>query len=261
MPHHLPTSSFTFPPPPAERHYHSALSIWLSVDPMSDKYPGVSPYVYCANNPIRLVDPDGRRIIVNRTGRKETKQIMKRYFCEQFGSSEMFYFKLNGTLAIRKAKFQEALAAANCDQEQLLLGMQEAIQDENHTVEIRIIDGICENLRMESSLCTGENTDHTQKIEDLYWDLPVKKYGGGLTYYDKELERYFIGISDALSNEKKCSTGQDGVFTGSGSSTFFHEVLDEFLNYYIKRVVTDSSPQIEKVFFQPKIRNYHPIHD
>ncbi|MBQ9435392.1 MAG: hypothetical protein IJU33_04625, partial [Bacteroidales bacterium] len=44
------------------RHYHPTLSIWLSVDPMSDKYPGVSPYVYCADNPVRLVDEDGREI-------------------------------------------------------------------------------------------------------------------------------------------------------------------------------------------------------
>ena len=26
---------------------------------MADKYPGVSPYAYCAWNPVRLVDPDG----------------------------------------------------------------------------------------------------------------------------------------------------------------------------------------------------------
>ena len=41
------------------RHYSSDLSVWLSVDPMSDKYPSLSPYVYCANNPVKVVDPDG----------------------------------------------------------------------------------------------------------------------------------------------------------------------------------------------------------
>jgi len=42
------------------RYYDSDLSIWLSVDPMSDDYPSTSPYAYCRNNPIILVDPDGR---------------------------------------------------------------------------------------------------------------------------------------------------------------------------------------------------------
>ncbi|MEI6697265.1 MAG: putative toxin [Bacteroidota bacterium] len=32
----------------------------LSVDPMSDKYPNISPYAYCAWNPVKLVDPDGK---------------------------------------------------------------------------------------------------------------------------------------------------------------------------------------------------------
>ena len=41
------------------RYYNSDLSLWLSVDPMSDKYPSLSPYNYCAWNPMKLVDPDG----------------------------------------------------------------------------------------------------------------------------------------------------------------------------------------------------------
>ena len=60
MPHHLSTFSSQISPSPAARHYHPTLSIWLSVDPMSDKYPGVSPYVYCGNNPIRISDPNGK---------------------------------------------------------------------------------------------------------------------------------------------------------------------------------------------------------
>jgi hypothetical protein len=39
-------------------------SRWLSIDPLAAKYSQVSPYVYCINNPIKFVDPDGRDIIV-----------------------------------------------------------------------------------------------------------------------------------------------------------------------------------------------------
>jgi RHS repeat-associated protein len=45
------------------RYYDPRISIWLSVDPLAEKYPGVSPYVYCLNNPINVIDPDGRDII------------------------------------------------------------------------------------------------------------------------------------------------------------------------------------------------------
>ncbi len=54
---HSPSAQY-YPSAPL-RNRNSSLSIWLSVDPMSDKYPNLSPYVYCANNPVRLVDPDG----------------------------------------------------------------------------------------------------------------------------------------------------------------------------------------------------------
>ena len=41
---------------------HELTTGWLSVDPKSDKYPSMSPYAYCAWNPIKLVDPDGKEI-------------------------------------------------------------------------------------------------------------------------------------------------------------------------------------------------------
>ncbi len=44
---------------------HELMTGWLSVDPMADKYPSISPYAYCAWNPVKLVDPDGREIDVS----------------------------------------------------------------------------------------------------------------------------------------------------------------------------------------------------
>ena len=46
------------------RYYSSTLGIWLSVDPLSDKYPSLSPYVYCADNPMRVVDPKGDTLVI-----------------------------------------------------------------------------------------------------------------------------------------------------------------------------------------------------
>ena len=42
------------------RYYDSDISVWLSVDPLSDKYPSMSPFIYTTGNPVMLVDPDGR---------------------------------------------------------------------------------------------------------------------------------------------------------------------------------------------------------
>ncbi len=41
------------------RYYNPRTSVWLSVDPLAEKYPNVSSYVYCHNNPVNMVDPDG----------------------------------------------------------------------------------------------------------------------------------------------------------------------------------------------------------
>ncbi|MFH0736296.1 MAG: RHS repeat-associated core domain-containing protein, partial [bacterium] len=47
------------------RYYNSKIGLWNSVDPLADKYPGISPYTYCVGNPLRLVDPNGEEIFVS----------------------------------------------------------------------------------------------------------------------------------------------------------------------------------------------------
>jgi len=42
------------------RYYDPKTSVWLGVDPLSDQNPHESPFVFCRNNPVLMVDPDGR---------------------------------------------------------------------------------------------------------------------------------------------------------------------------------------------------------
>ncbi len=43
-----------------ERSYAYDVGRFLRPDPMQDEYPGISPYAYAANNPLKYTDPDGR---------------------------------------------------------------------------------------------------------------------------------------------------------------------------------------------------------
>ena len=38
---------------------YELMTMWLSVDPLADKYPSISPYAYCAWNPLNAIDPNG----------------------------------------------------------------------------------------------------------------------------------------------------------------------------------------------------------
>ncbi len=45
------------------RFYDPTIARWLTRDPLADDYYSLSPYGYCANNPIIYIDPDGRKIV------------------------------------------------------------------------------------------------------------------------------------------------------------------------------------------------------
>jgi RHS repeat-associated protein len=42
------------------RGYYAAMGRFTSVDPLAEKNPEISPYVYCHDNPVNRIDPDGK---------------------------------------------------------------------------------------------------------------------------------------------------------------------------------------------------------
>ncbi len=75
---------------------HELTTMWLSVDPMADKYPGISPYAYCAWNPVKLVDPDGEEI----------------YYCER-GSIYVYSKNTDGTYGFYNKETGEIYSGDN----------------------------------------------------------------------------------------------------------------------------------------------------
>lgn len=44
------------------RLFDSNIGRWLQTDPLAQDYPNINPYVFCANNPMNVIDPNGMDI-------------------------------------------------------------------------------------------------------------------------------------------------------------------------------------------------------
>ncbi|MCK9560193.1 MAG: RHS repeat-associated core domain-containing protein [Candidatus Marinimicrobia bacterium] len=60
-----------------KRYYDPAIGRWLSVDPIADKYPSLSPYNYCANNPLKYVDLSGDSIDISSLTTEQLEALKK----------------------------------------------------------------------------------------------------------------------------------------------------------------------------------------
>ena len=58
------------------RFLQTSLGRFTTLDPMAEKYPGISPYAYCNGNPVNLVDPDGMDWYAYYLGRQDTYENM-----------------------------------------------------------------------------------------------------------------------------------------------------------------------------------------
>ena len=57
------------------RYYDPRVSLWISTDPMEDKFPSVSSYTYLLNNPLNILDPNGADIVYVNLGGQEAYRI------------------------------------------------------------------------------------------------------------------------------------------------------------------------------------------
>ena len=74
------------------RYYEPRLSLWMSTDPLEEKYPNVNSYAYCHNNPILLVDKTG---MGDGSHRKNALTIIDKFAKEKKTSTVFPYISKN----------------------------------------------------------------------------------------------------------------------------------------------------------------------
>ncbi len=84
------------------------MTMWLSVDPMADKYPSISPYAYCAWNPVKLIDPEGKEVYITGDAAAEaTRQLSsKRLTVTRDENTGKLSYHINGNGRLLKREKQ-----------------------------------------------------------------------------------------------------------------------------------------------------------
>ena len=165
------------------RYYSSDLGIWLSVDPMAAKYPSLSQYVYCADNPIKLMDPNGEDIIdVDRDSGKTTITRCEGNDILRCGKTST---ELSGNGVFRDA--QEKGEQLGKDRGTLLVGMSKSdarktfnFMADNSNVEW----GYMETRNDDGSSSFMVGSAHSKETESLVYEKACAVSPGKLIRYD-----------------------------------------------------------------------------
>ena len=113
------------------RYYDPKISVWLSVDPLAEDYPSLSPYTFVANNPVVFIDPNGESIWTTLKG----WAVMERAFHATLGKDNPFTF--DGV----EVKFDENADLSGYDETQMEMieHYKTLIQDEDYDTYVYVV--------------------------------------------------------------------------------------------------------------------------
>ena len=179
------------------RYYDSdILTAWLSVDPLADKYPGVSPYAYCAWNPVKLVDPDGEEIMYKENGVT---------YVYRLGEDRNYYFfkgNTNEKYSGKNSQYVNDLVVA--------LGTLKEKPYGNDLVSF--FEGNTEN---NVSIYVG-NDKNEANGRDVYWDntketlIPIAQSESDVIQYEKS--KPFVSLAHELAHVRDLLILKDDAF-------------------------------------------------
>jgi RHS repeat-associated protein len=145
------------------RFYDMATGRFGQIDPRCEKYYSISPYLYCAGNPIRYVDFRGDSISVAEQYQAQFLQDMQKIFGDNI---DAFSFNDNGMLTLDKDK-KEFKKGLSSDQKQIFKGLDKLM-----------------NKKAEYSV--SYQSSYTTKDGSLTIDVDGNDETGGGMYYPLE---------------------------------------------------------------------------
>jgi RHS repeat-associated protein len=176
------------------RFYDPQIGRWHSVDLKAEKYFSMSPYVFCGNNPINIVDPNGADWIITK---------------EEKDGKTYYNITINGVIYNNSGK--------NIDMNKMKGNMVSQIQSAFNFSEGDVVVSATVNLNVVTSLDDVKKTDHLITIEsNANYDKYASENGAnGQTngYADQGGLKVVLPLRTA-----------EGIMNGTNNRTLSHEI-------------------------------------
>ena len=172
------------------RRYHSASALWSTPDPAAIKFPAQNPYVFCAANPIKYVDPTGEVLVYTNATHEDLDLIVEIFTRAVNGLAEVSASD-DGNISIVRNEEQ----ISKSDDIQALHAvskLQKMIEDEG---VIKV------SIKNNSEILFGDAKQHIIDLDDiskLPKNGPVTDIG---TLYHESWEQYKIQVSGLNIND------------------------------------------------------------
>ncbi len=159
------------------RYLDAELSLWLSVDPMADKYPSMSPFMYTAGNPVMLVDPDGRKWGKpgedenNNSDRKQANEMRSNFVKKRDEYKSKYdakYKEIQGYAGDRNSKEYKNMIKEAREFNAGYVDMQNGIQEIDRITNDENYYTFSGNNKTFNTLSVGKNSDGTYTITINY---------------------------------------------------------------------------------------------
>jgi len=120
------------------RMYDPEIARWLTQDPLQEKYYGISSYAFCAGNPLKFVDPDGRTLEL--TGKIENISATIAVMNEFIPSDNKIFRFEKGNKGLVKVRSISDDERGNLSEGQIAFyDAIKSVVDDSHTVSIEIV--------------------------------------------------------------------------------------------------------------------------
>jgi len=183
-------------------------SRWLSIDPLAAKYPQFSPYVFCMNNPILFVDPDGKEVVA-------TSPAAMQMILNTLSNEDRSYVQFNDNGHINRNVLNSANSSSGNFQALLKLANDKTVFEVNVDNKIDYKnekgDVISQDMGLIQQGDPNDASPFSPKTGEEGWQGVTQTPGDAPNKYNSTDSNVKITVNSGLSEK-----GKAGVFAHEG---------------------------------------------